>query len=49
MVAEQPKTLSEMEEISGVGEQKLERFGEVFLSAIEAHQAESPQVAPEEA
>jgi ATP-dependent DNA helicase RecQ len=49
MVTEQPQTLSEMAEISGIGEQKLERFGEVFLSAIEAHQAELPQPAPEEA
>jgi ATP-dependent DNA helicase RecQ len=49
MVAEQPQTLSEMAEISGVGEQKLERFGEVFLSAIETHQAALTQRAPEEA
>jgi ATP-dependent DNA helicase RecQ len=49
MVAEQPQTLSEMAEISGVGEQKLERFGEIFLSAIETHQATLTQRAPEEA
>ena len=40
MVAEQPDSLSEMALISGVGEQKLERFGEAFLSVIQTHQPE---------
>jgi ATP-dependent DNA helicase RecQ len=40
MVAEQPKSLAEMAEINGVGEQKLSRFGEAFLSAIRTHRAE---------
>ena len=40
MVAEQPKNLAEMAEISGVGEQKLGRFGEAFLSVIQTHRAE---------
>ena len=46
MVAVQPLNLLEMAEISGVGAQKLERFGEVFLSAIETHQAELSLAAP---
>ena len=40
MVAEQPKSLAEMAEINGVGEQKLSRFGEAFLSVIRTHRAE---------
>ena len=34
MVTEEPQSLAEMAEISGVGEQKLKRFGEAFLDAI---------------
>jgi len=40
MVAEQPQNLAEMAEISGVGEQKLGRFGEAFLLLIQTHRAE---------
>ena len=40
MVAEQPKTLQQMAEINGVGEQKLSRFGEAFLSVIRTYQSE---------
>ncbi len=40
MVTEQPKNLTEMAEINGVGEQKLSRFGEAFLSVIQTHQGE---------
>jgi ATP-dependent DNA helicase RecQ len=40
MVAEQPKNLTEMAEINGVGEQKLSRFGEAFLSVIQTYQSE---------
>ena len=40
MVAEQPKTLQQMAEINGVGEQKLSRFGEAFLSVIQTYQSE---------
>ena len=40
MVVELPDSLTEMAQISGVGEQKLARFGEAFLAAIEAHQTE---------
>jgi ATP-dependent DNA helicase RecQ len=47
MVAEKPQSLSEMAEISGVGEQKLERFGEIFLSAIETHQSGLSERDPE--
>lgn len=39
MVSTQPENLSELSLISGVGEQKLKRFGEAFLSAIQAHRA----------
>lgn len=34
MVAIKPKTLEEMEEISGVGARKLDKYGEVFLKVI---------------
>jgi ATP-dependent DNA helicase RecQ len=40
MVSEQPQNLAEMAEINGVGEQKLERFGEAFLAIIGDHQSE---------
>jgi len=40
MVTEQPKNLEEMAEINGVGEQKLSRFGEAFLSVIQTYQSE---------
>jgi ATP-dependent DNA helicase RecQ len=34
MVVMQPRTLKEMREVNGVGEQKLERYGQAFLAAI---------------
>ncbi len=40
MIASLPTNLSEMADISGVGEQKLERFGESFLSVIRDHQVQ---------
>ena len=40
MVAGQPLSMAEMAEINGVGEHKLNRFGEAFLSVIQAHRAE---------
>jgi len=40
MVSEQPENLSEMALISGVGEQKLQRFGEAFLAAIQTYRAD---------
>ena len=40
MVAEQPHDLAGMAQINGVGEQKLNRFGEAFLSVIATHRAE---------
>jgi ATP-dependent DNA helicase RecQ len=40
MVAEQPGTLAKMAEINGVGEQKLGRFGDAFLSVIRAYKTE---------
>ena len=40
MVAVQPDTLDEMAGISGIGEKKLSRFGEAFLSVIQTHQSE---------
>jgi ATP-dependent DNA helicase RecQ len=40
MIAEQPNNLTEMADINGVGENKLSRFGEAFLSVIRTHQAE---------
>jgi ATP-dependent DNA helicase RecQ len=43
MVSEKPENLPGMLLISGIGEQKLDRFGEAFLSAIQAHLLEKPQ------
>jgi ATP-dependent DNA helicase RecQ len=43
MVAELPDNLLEMAQINGVGEQKLSRFGEVFLAVIESHRGELPE------
>ncbi len=34
MVAEKPKTLREMLQISGVGEEKLKKYGQIFLDII---------------
>lgn len=34
MAAKCPRTLEEMGEVSGVGQKKLEQYGEVFLRAI---------------
>ncbi|MEE8366318.1 MAG: HRDC domain-containing protein [Gammaproteobacteria bacterium] len=34
MIASLPTNLLEMADINGVGEQKLERFGEAFLAVI---------------
>ena len=42
MVAKQPLSLAEMAQINGVGEHKLNRFGEAFLSVIQTHRAELP-------
>ena len=41
MVEQQPSTLQAFAEISGVGETKLERYGEAFMAVIRAH-ASSP-------
>ncbi len=37
MVEQQPSTLQAFAEISGVGETKLERYGEAFIAVIRAH------------
>ena len=34
MVAERPQSLAEFARLSGVGEHKLERYGEAFLAVI---------------
>ena len=34
MAARRPRTMEEMGEVSGVGQKKLEKYGEVFLQAI---------------
>ena len=44
MVEQQPSTLQAFAEISGVGETKLERYGEAFMAVIRAH-ASSPGTA----
>ncbi len=40
MAEEKPRDLEQMMEISGVGETKLERYGEVFLEIVEGFQNE---------
>lgn len=40
MVSEKPHNLDEMAAINGIGEQKLARFGEAFLTVIDDHQSE---------
>jgi len=37
MVAQRPQSLTELAEISGVGERKLEAYGEAFLEVLQAH------------
>ncbi|APZ44176.1 DNA helicase RecQ [Acidihalobacter ferrooxydans] len=41
MVEERPSTLAAMARISGVGERKLEAYGEDFLDAVQAHEGET--------
>ena len=38
MCAVQPKTLDEMLEVKGVGEQKLKKYGQTFLDCLFGHQ-----------
>jgi len=40
MVQYRPHTLEEFSNLSGVGEVKLERYGEIFLDAIRLHEIE---------
>ena len=42
MIAALPTNLSEMADINGVGEQKLERFGESFLSVMRNSMGSDP-------
>lgn len=37
MIRMRPKSLTEFAQLSGVGQKKLERYGEVFLSALKSH------------
>jgi ATP-dependent DNA helicase RecQ len=39
MLRERPQTLGALGAISGVGERKLERYGEAFLDALNARAA----------
>ena len=41
MVQHRPHTLEAFSNLSGVGEVKLQRYGEIFLDAIHLHEAES--------
>ncbi|MDX1568885.1 MAG: DNA helicase RecQ [Xanthomonadales bacterium] len=43
MVVEHPETLAELAEIPGVGAKKLERYGEIFLGALQEALAEATQ------
>ncbi|HHH36958.1 MAG TPA: DNA helicase RecQ [Gammaproteobacteria bacterium] len=44
MASRRPATRAELLEISGVGSQKLERYGEAFLAEIKAQDAPAPEV-----
>ena len=48
MIRTLPRTIEEMGEISGIGERKLERYGEQFLALILDHLNEQPATSPEE-
>ena len=37
MAARKPRTLPEFKSVHGIGDVKLAKFGEVFLSAIDTH------------
>jgi ATP-dependent DNA helicase RecQ len=39
MAARQPRDLDALAEVNGVGAAKLREFGEIFLSAVAAHQS----------
>ena len=41
MVQYRPHTVEEFSQLSGVGEVKLQRYGEIFLDAIHLHEAEN--------
>ena len=43
MLRQQPRNLSEMARISGVGARKLDRYGEVFLEVLTGGAASAPQ------
>ncbi len=45
MAAFQPKTAEDLLKINGVGQRKLQQYGEAFLSAIQAFAAEASSVA----
>ncbi len=47
MVSQQPLTLQHLAHISGVGERKLDLYGEEFLSVIQAFSAQNEQAAPQ--
>jgi len=40
MVQQQPQTLKEFGQLSGVGSSKLERYGQIFIDVIDAHSSE---------
>ncbi len=46
MAVRRPRTPAELKLVHGVGDAKLARFGEVFLSAIDTHVSVSEQVQP---
>ncbi len=45
MAALRPQSLRELHTVSGVGEQKLERYGEIFLAVIQNQDLEIPESA----
>ena len=40
MMAQRPSTLEEMHEVSGVGQFKLDNYGEAFLEVLSRHSAQ---------
>ncbi len=48
MVEQRPATVAEFADITGVGETKLERYGEAFMAVIREHSAAGGERAPRE-
>ena len=49
MIEQRPETLAQMGTISGIGERKLEAYGEAFLEVLQAHSEDSDDALPDTA